>query len=48
MIRHKKTGAEFKTRKEAKELIGVSKFRRLARLGEFEYIFEEKNSKKDE
>lgn len=39
MIIHIPTGAEFRTRKEAKELIGVSKFKRLARKGEFEYSF---------
>lgn len=45
MIRHKLTGAEFRNRKEAKELIGVSKFKRLARKGEFEYIFSDTQEK---
>lgn len=42
MIIHIPTGAQFRTRKEAKELIGVSKFKKLARKGEFEYSFPEK------
>lgn len=45
MIIHVPTGAEFRTRKEAKELIGVYRFKKLARKGEFLYVFD--NNKKD-
>lgn len=39
MIIHIPTGAQFRTRKEAKELIGLQKYRKLARKGEFSYVF---------
>lgn len=41
MLIHVPTGAEFRNRKEAKELIGNYRFKKLARKGEFKYVFEE-------
>ena len=42
MIIHIPTGAQFRTRKEAKELIGLQKYRKLARKGEFYMYFQNK------
>lgn len=47
MIIHVPTGAQFRTRKEAKELIGLQKYRKLARKGEFLYVFPKQEEDKN-
>ena len=41
MIRHIKTGIIFQNRKEAKEVLGQGRYKRLTEKGEFEYLNED-------
>ena len=43
MIKHIKTGLTFKNRKEAKQVMGQGRFKRLSAKGEFEFINEDKD-----
>lgn len=46
MIIHKPTKITFQTRKEAKEVLGFGRYRRLALRGEFEYVDSPKEKEK--